>query len=54
MAWDAVELYPAGLELHEYVSPPTVDEPIGAPEPEQMDLLFPAKAFGILFTVITT
>ena len=50
---ETVELYPAGLDDHEYVLPVLAAPPIVAEEPEHIAWLLPALAAGVAFTVTT-
>ena len=50
----AVEVKPAGEEVHEYVLPDTDDAPMLVLAPRQIALAEPTLAFGKGFTVTTT
>jgi hypothetical protein len=49
-----VEVYPDGVLVHEYVFPDTAVVPMVAELPAQTEVLVPALAAGLAFTVIVT
>jgi len=52
--FEAVFVYPDGLDVHEYVFPLTAVPPMEALPPKQIGWLVPVFAAGSGFTVITT
>jgi hypothetical protein len=49
-----VDVYPEGVLVHEYVFPETAVVPIAAEVPAQTEVLVPALAAGLEFTVMVT